>query len=74
MPNALAKLRKSCTTAQKIFEENSHVEIKVNKLYQDYDLKMILNKSDYEKVCDNLYKKINLEIKKIKTKIKKIRI
>ena len=64
MPNALAKLRKSCTTAQKIFEENSHVEIKVNKLYQDYDLKMILNKSDYEKVCDNLYKKINLEIKK----------
>ena len=63
-PNALAKLRRSCITAEKIFEENSHVEIKVNKLYENYDLKMILNKSDYEKVCDDLYKKIFGEIKK----------
>ena len=62
-PNALAKLRRSCITAEKIFEENAHVEIKVNKLYENYDLKMILNKSDYEKVCDNLYKKILGEIK-----------
>ena len=62
-PNALAKLRRSCITAEKIFEENAHVEIKVNKLYENYDVKMILNKSDYEKVCDNLYKKIIGEIK-----------
>jgi len=63
-PNALAKLRRSCNTAEKIFGENSHVEIKVNKLYDTYDLKMILNKSDYEKVCDDLYKNIITEIKK----------
>ena len=63
-PNALAKLRRSCNTAEKIFGENSHVEIKVNKLYDTYDLKMILNKSDYEKVCDDLYKNIIAEIKK----------
>ena len=63
-PSALAKLRKSCNTAEKIFKENSHVEIKVNKLYDTMNLKMILNKIDYEKVCDALYKKIILEIKK----------
>ena len=63
-PSALAKLRRSCNTAEKIFGENSHVEIKVNKLYDTYDLKMILNKSDYEKVCDNLYKSIINEVKK----------
>ena len=63
-PSALAKLRKSCNTAEKIFKENSHVEIKVNKLYDTMNLKMILNKIDYEKVCDTLYKKIILEIKK----------
>ena len=63
-PNALAKMRRSCNTAEKIFGEDSHVEIKVNKLYDTYDLKMILNKSDYEKVCDDLYKKIINEIKK----------
>ena len=63
-PSALAKLRRSCKTAEKIFGENSHVEIKVNKLYGNNDLKMILNKSDYEKVCENLYQNINLEIKK----------
>ena len=63
-PSALSKLRRSCNTAEKIFEEDSHVEIKVNKLYDTYDLKMILNKSDYEKVCDNLYKTIMSEVKK----------
>ena len=63
-PSALAKLRRSCKTAEKIFGENSHVEIKVNKLYGNNNLQMILNKSDYEKVCDNLYQNINLEIKK----------
>ena len=57
-------MRRSCNTAEKIFGEDSHVEIKVNKLYDTYDLKMILNKSDYEKVCDDLYKKIINEIKK----------
>ena len=62
-PSALAKLRRSCNTAETIFNENSHVEIKVNKLYDTLDLKMILNKSDYEKACENLYKKINVEIK-----------
>ena len=64
-PSALAKLRKSCNTAEKIFGENSHVEIKVNKLYETMNLKMILNKIDYEKVCENLYKEIILEIKKV---------
>ena len=63
-PSALAKLRRSCFTAEQIFKENSYVEIKVNKLYETYDLKMILNRSEYEKVCEDLYKKIQLEIKK----------
>jgi L1 cell adhesion molecule like protein len=64
-PSALAKLRMSCNLAQKSFDKKSSVEIKVSKLYDTIDLKMNLNKNEFEKVCENLYKKINNEIKKV---------
>ena len=75
-PGALAKLRRSCSIAQKYFDKNSQIEIKVSKLYGTIDLKMILTKSDYEKACNDLFKKINLLIKEIlkKSKLSEINI
>lgn len=75
-PGALSKLRRSCSIAKKCFEKNSQIEIKVCKLCGSIDLKMTLTKSDYEKTCSDLYKKINLLIKEIlkKTKLSEINI
>ena len=64
-PGALAKLRRSCHIAKKCFDKNQQIEIKVCKLFGTIDLKMILNKGDYEKACDDLFKKINILIKEI---------
>jgi molecular chaperone DnaK len=64
-PGALAKLRRSCHIAKKCFDKNQQIEIKVCKLYGTIDLKMILNKSDYEKACSDLFKKISMLIKEI---------
>ena len=75
-PSALAKLRRSCNIAQKYFDKNSQIEIKVSKLYGTIDLKMILIKSDYEKACNDLFKKISLLVKEIlkKSKLSEINI
>ena len=69
-PGALAKLHRSCSIAKKCFEKTSQIEIKVSKLYENIDLKIILNKNDYEKASSELYKKINLLIKEILKKAK----
>ena len=69
-PGALAKLHRSCSIAKKCFEKTSQIEIKVSKLYENIDLKIILNKTDYEKASSELYKKINLLIKEILKKAK----
>lgn len=69
-PCALAKLRSSCSIAQKYFDKNSQLEIKVSKLYGTIDLKMILIKSDYEQACNDLFKKISLLVKDILKKAK----
>ena len=69
-PGALSKLRRSCNIAKNYFDKNPEIQIKVSKLYGDIDLKMILNKSDYEKACGNLFKKINELIKEILKKAK----
>ena len=63
-PGALAKLRRSCRIAKKYFDKNQQIEIKECKLYGTIDLKMILNKTDYEKACSSLFKKISMLIKK----------
>ena len=69
-PGALSKLRRSCSIAKKYFDKNSQIEIKVSKLYGTIDLKMILIKNDYEKACNDLYKKIYSLIKEILKKAK----
>lgn len=69
-PGALAKLHRSCSIAKKCFEKTSQIEIKVSKLYENIDLKIILNKTDYEKASSELYKKINILIKEILKKAK----
>ena len=69
-PGALAKLRRSCGIAKKYFDKNSQIEIKVSKLYGTIDLKMVLIKGDYEKACNDLYKKIFSLIKEILKKAK----
>ena len=69
-PGALSKLRRSCNIAKNYFDKNPEIQIKVSKLYGDIDLKMILIKSDYEKACGDLFKKINELIKEILKKAK----
>ena len=69
-PGALSKLRRSCNIAKNYFDKNPQIQIKVSKLYGDIDLKMILIKSDYEKACNDLFKKINELIKEILKKAK----
>ena len=75
-PGALAKLRRSCHIAKKCFDKNQQIEIKVCKLYGTIDLKMILNKTDYEKACSDLFKKISILVKEIikRAKISEINI
>ena len=57
-PSALAKLRKSCEMAKKYFYKTNQTEINIEKLYKNIDLKMALNKIDYERVCNDQFQKI----------------
>ena len=70
-PSALAKLRKSFEMAKKYFYKKNQTEIKIQKLYDNIDLKMDLNKSDYEKSCNIFFQQITEIVKDllIKTKI-----
>ena len=63
--SALAKLRKSCELAESSFECSPKTEIYISKLYDFIELKMIVNKSDYEKACMKFYEQIKINIKKL---------
>ena len=60
----LANLRKSFENAKKHFYKKYQTEISFPKLY-DVDIKMTLNKSDYERACDEQFQKITELIKDI---------
>ena len=62
-PSTLAKLRKSCETAKKYFYKTNKTEINIQKLYGNIELKMALNKSDYERDCNGQFQIINELIK-----------
>ena len=62
-PSALAKLRKSCEEAEKYFYKKNQTEINIQKLYDNVDLKMTLNKNDYEHACNDQFQIINEIIK-----------
>ena len=57
-PSALAKLRKSCEIAKRYFYKKNQTEINIEQLYDNIDLKMALNKSDYEKSCNIYFQQI----------------
>ena len=58
-PESLAKLRKSFEIINDLFcKDIIQTEININKIYENTDLKMSVNKSDYEKSCLNVFKKI----------------
>jgi len=57
-PSALAKLRKSCEMAKKYFYKTNQTEINIEKLYKNIDLKMALNKIDYERACNDQFQEI----------------
>ena len=63
--SALAKLRKSCELAESSFGHSSKTEIYISKLYDSIELKMIVNKTDYEKSCIKFYEQIIMNIKKL---------
>ena len=74
-PVSLAKLRKSFELVKNLFcTDIAQTEINISKIYGNIDLKMTINKSDYENSCMNIFKKIILLIKdtiknsKIRTK------
>ena len=69
-PGALAKLRKSCSMAKQYFEKGEQIEIGVNNLIGNTQLRMILNKNDYEEVCKELYERIGILVKEILKKSK----
>ena len=56
----MAKLRKSLNIVKKCFNKGDIIQTEVNitKLYDDIDLKMVLNKKDYIKSCLGQFKKI----------------
>ena len=63
-PVALAKLRKSFEIVKNLFFKNTiQTEININKIYGNVDLKMSINKSDYDNLFINIIKKIILFIK-----------
>ena len=62
-PEILAKLRKSCETAKIYFYKTNQTEINIQKLYDNIDLKMNLNKMDYERACNEYFEKLNELIK-----------
>lgn len=55
---ALAKLRKSCEEAKDNFRNSTYTEICIPKLYETKDLKMIVNRKDYEKACNGMLEEI----------------
>ena len=63
--SSLAKLRKSLNIVKKCFNKEDIIQTEVNitKLYDDIDLKMVLNKNDYIKSCLGQFKKIIYLIK-----------
>ena len=69
-PTALAKLRKSCEIAKRYFYKTNQTEINIQKLYNNIDLKMALNKFDYERASSDKFQKINDLIKDILLKSK----
>ena len=68
-PSALAKLRKSCETAKKYFYKTGQTEIKIQKLYDNIDLNMTLNKNDYERACTDKFQAIIELIKDLITEV-----
>ena len=64
-PVALAKLRKSLNIVRKCFNKDDIVqtEVNINKLYDNIDLRMTLNKNDYIKSCIGLFRKVIYLIK-----------
>ena len=44
--------------AKKYFYKTNQTEINIEKLYKNIDLKMALNKIDYERVCNDQFQKI----------------
>ena len=69
-PTALAKLRKSCEIAKRYFYKTNQTEINIQKLYNNVDLKMALNKVDYERASSEKFQKLNEIIKDILLKSK----
>ena len=59
-PIALAKLRKSINIVKKCFNKQDilQTEVNINKLYDEKDLRMTINKNDYLESCMGLFKKI----------------
>ena len=58
-PESLAKLRKSFEIINDLFcKDISQTEININKIYENTDLKMTVNKCDFENSCLNVFKKI----------------
>ena len=59
-PIALAKLRKSINIVKNCFNKQDifQTEVNINKLYDEIDLKMTINKNDYYKSCIGLFRKI----------------
>jgi len=56
--SSLAKLRSSFENAKNDFYEKSKNEIIIKNLYNNNDFRIILDKSDYEKSCENHFNKI----------------